>query len=206
MKVAAVILAAGRASRFGPTSKLLAPLAGRALISHVAQAACAARLDARVAVVAPDSPLPQVLAHYAGIATVVNDRAEDGLSSSLRTGIAALAGDVDGVVILHGDMPLVSAALLDALRRAFETSGGSAIVYPAARDGRQGNPVLWPRALFDELRALDGDRGGKALLAAYADRHRPVIVEGDHARAAFTDVDTIDDLERVTRVVSSSEP
>ena len=59
-------------------------------------------------------------------------------------------------MICLGDMPLISAPLINRLMEAFAPDRGSLIVVPVS-EGRRGNPVLWSRRFFSELMALDGD-------------------------------------------------
>ena len=70
-----------------------------------------------------------------------------GQSCSLRKGVAVLPRDVDGVVVLLADMPLISSTLIDELINVFETSPGAAAVVPTFA-GRRGNPALLGRRLF----------------------------------------------------------
>ena len=68
----------------------------------------------------------------------------DGLSTSLKRGLAALPADIDGVIVCLGDMPLVAGRDLDRLIAAFNPLEGRAIIVPT-RHGKRGNPVLWAR-------------------------------------------------------------
>jgi molybdenum cofactor cytidylyltransferase len=199
MKIAAIIVAAGRSSRFAVehnrgTNKLLADLDGRPIIAHVAGTIAAAALNDAVLVTAPNG---DEIARAAGdgVRHIINDRPAEGLSSSIQAGLASLAPSIDGALVVLADMPRVTGAMIGALRAAFIGSGGSKIVFPQAADGRQGNPVLWPRSLFADLNQLSGDVGGKAILVRYPTLHCPVAIED---ASALSDIDTPDDLARVT--------
>jgi molybdenum cofactor cytidylyltransferase len=191
MKIAAIVLAAGRSSRFEGGDKLLADFEGRPLIHHVMSAVAASPIDDIILVTAAFGGKIFAAAGKGRWRTVVNPDAEDGLSSSIQYGLSHLECDIDGALILLADMPRVSTAMIERLCAAFITSKGTAIVFPQAADGRQGNPVLWPRGLFAELMTLTGDIGGRAILARYQALHRPVAVD---TAAAFYDVDTVSDL------------
>ena len=117
----------------------------------------------------------------------------EGLSTSLRTGIAALPADIDGAVVLLADMPQVDAALIDRLIAAYDPEKGALIVVPMI-DGKRGNPVLWSRRFFPELMALEGDVGARHLIARYREAVVDVPVTGT---AALVDVDTPDALKAV---------
>jgi molybdenum cofactor cytidylyltransferase len=110
----------------------------------------------------------QVGAKGLDVAFVHNADFAAGLASSLATGVRAVPGDVGGVMVLLGDMPLVTARQMDRLIAAFNPLEGRRIVVPS-HDGRRGNPVLWGRDFFGELEALRGDQGGKPLLEAHAE-------------------------------------
>jgi molybdenum cofactor cytidylyltransferase len=110
---------------------------------------------------------------------------ESGMASSLRTGLAALPADTDAVVVVLGDMPFVSAAHIDRLIAAFDPLRGNIVV--PMKDGRRGNPIVWPRAFFKEMQQVQGDVGARELLQRHADRVDVVAFDDD---AIFADVDT----------------
>jgi molybdenum cofactor cytidylyltransferase len=126
--------------------------------------------------------------------TIVNSEADKGLASSLHAGISALPETTDGALVVLADMPGVSADLIARVIAAFAAESGGVIVYPADDAGRQGHPVLWPKHLFPELLALEGDTGGKSLLRKHKAISHTVPVSGAEA---FFDIDTQADLARL---------
>ena len=76
--------------------------------------------------------------------------------------------DLDGVLVCLGDMPKVSAAQINKLIAAFDPVEGRAICVPTS-SGKRGNPVLWGKRFFNEMRDVAGDVGAKHLLGDYAD-------------------------------------
>jgi molybdenum cofactor cytidylyltransferase len=195
LHIACVVLAAGRSTRMGATNKLTADLHGKAVVRHTVEAALASKAD-RVLVVTGHQA-EDVRAALAGlkVGLVHNPDFASGLASSLTTAIRALPEDADGAVVMLGDMPQISAQDIDRLLAAFAAAPSPSIVVPT-HEGRRGNPVIWPRALFAEMLQLDGDAGAKRLLTAHADRVREVEVD---AGAIFADVDTPDALEAIRR-------
>jgi molybdenum cofactor cytidylyltransferase len=191
MNIAAIVLAAGRSSRFEGGDKLLADFKGRPVIHHVMEAVAASTVDEVILVTAAFGGKIFAAAGKGRWRSVVNPDAEDGISSSIQYGLSHLESDIDGALILLADMPRVSTAMIEQLCEAFLARQGNAIVFPQTAHGQQGNPVLWPKPLFAELMALTGDIGGKAILARYEALHCPVLVAGD---AAVFDVDTKADL------------
>ena len=185
--VGAILLAAGRSTRMGGANKLLADLGGRPVVARSLDAIEAAGLPSLVVL---GNMAAEVRAALGGRARFVEapDFAE-GLSRSLRAGIAAAPDDWRGAIVALGDMPEVPPAVLTAIIAAFREPHD--IVVPTFR-GKRGNPVLWPRAQFARLTALSGDVGGKALLAEFADQ----IVEVEvGTEAILSDIDTPDALE-----------
>jgi molybdenum cofactor cytidylyltransferase len=169
--IAAVVLAAGRSDRFGDDNKLLADLAGRPMIAHVMEQV--ARSKARPVVVVTGRDADRVKARIVSQALDVNfvhnAIFDQGLSTSLHAGIAALDNAVDGALILLGDMPLITAEIIDALMAQFAPGKGKSIVVPV-HERQQGNPVLWGAEHFAGLLALKGDAGAKSLLEHHRDR------------------------------------
>jgi molybdenum cofactor cytidylyltransferase len=164
-KIAAIILAAGLSSRL-PEGKLLLPFGGKPLVRHAADAALASRASPVIAVTGHEAERVSSALASPKIQIVENRDYATGLSSSLKCGLRAVPAACEGVVILLGDMPYVTTALIDALVDAFDH--GREIVVPV-RQGRRGNPVLWGRRFFPELLALTGDQGAKHLMALHAD-------------------------------------
>ena len=117
----------------------------------------------------------------------------EGLGTSLKAGIAAVPADADGAVVCLGDMPQVSAALIDKLIAGFDPEKGALVVVPSIA-GRRGNPVLWSRRFFPDLMQIQGDIGARHLIGAYTEAVVEVPVEGE---AALIDVDTPESLSAV---------
>jgi molybdenum cofactor cytidylyltransferase len=188
--VAAVVLAAGRSTRMAPVNKLTAAYHGTALVRHAAEAACASRAAEVVVVVGHEADGVRDALAGLDVRFVDNPAYATGLASSVKAGIAAVGPDASGAVILLGDMPGVTSAVVDALIGAFEGAGGKKICQPRY-DGQPGNPVLWPRALFAEFADLSGDVGAKPLLA----RHKADILGVDVGTDAIhMDIDAPADL------------
>jgi len=189
-QIAAIVLAAGRSTRMGAANKLTADVGGKPMLRWAAEAALASR--ARPVLVVTGHREGDVRAALAGLDArlVANPDFAQGLSTSLRAGIAAVPADCDGALVLLGDMPRIEAPHLDRLIGAFAPG---AIVVPVHR-GRQGNPVLWPRALFPEIIQLEGDAGAKHLIGAHRDAVREVEMG---TTAILADVDTPEALQRL---------
>jgi molybdenum cofactor cytidylyltransferase len=192
LRVAAIVLAAGRSTRMAPDNKLLAGFDGVPMVRGVATTAVAS--GARPVVVVTGFQAGRVADALTGLdITIVHNRAYgDGLSASLRTGLGALPPDCDGALICLGDMPAIESGDLRVLMAAFAAGEGRAICVPV-RHGRRGNPVLWSAAFFGEMMALTGDTGAKGLIGRHEDCVTEVAMSSD---SIFEDVDAPSDLER----------
>ncbi len=182
--IAAVILAAGQSSRMGQ-HKLLLPVQGKPLLLHAVEHAIAAGFAEVLVVVGYHAEAVRALLSGYPVRLVENPNYAQGQSTSLRAGIAALPTQTTAAMILLGDQPLVSPAILQRLMRAWRDSGRP-IVAPYYA-GQRGNPVLFARALFPELLGVSGDQGGREVLQKHAADIEPVpIAEADAAQ----DLDT----------------
>jgi molybdenum cofactor cytidylyltransferase len=190
--VAAIVLAAGRARRFG-AQKLVAPFGNSTVIRCVVERVRSAAID-RVTVVVGEGA-DQIRAALSGldVAWAVNPNSSRGMSTSIAAGIAALSGEVDAAIVVLGDQPTVDHSVLTRLVETWHERG-SAIVAPRYR-GRRGNPVLFDRALFADLRSLEGDRGARDFIDANPAQLAVVDVEG----TAPLDVDTPADYDALLR-------
>jgi len=195
-KVAAIILAAGRSTRMGGPNKLLAELTGKPLVRIVTEQALASKAQGVIVVTGHQADEVRKSLHGLKVTFVHNPDFAGGLATSVKAGISAVPDDADGAVICLGDMPLISAHLIDRLIEAFAPDSGNLIAVPVS-DGRRGNPVLWSRRFFSELMTLDGDIGARHLIAKHNEAVAEVPVEGP---GAFLDIDTPQALEQAQRV------
>ncbi len=190
--IAGILLAAGSSRRFGAANKLLADIDGIALVRRAADALRASSVGDIVVVTGPEPE--RIAAALAGLNVrfAHNAAFADGIGGSIATGVAVLAPDTAGAVIVQGDMPALTTALIDRLIAAFIAAGGERVTFPVLADGSQRNPVVWPASAFVELSALSGDRGAKALLEARRGQSVTVTVADTDA---FTDIDTQAELQ-----------
>ena len=163
--IAAIILAAGQSSRMGQ-HKLLLPLLGKPLLLHAAASALAAGCDDVLVVVGYRAEAVRQLLSDQPVRVVENPDFAQGQSTSVRAGIAALTPQTEAALILLGDQPLVSPAILQRLMLAWRDTARP-IVAPYYA-GQRGNPVLFARALFPELLTVTGDQGGREVLQRHA--------------------------------------
>ncbi|MBO0752149.1 MAG: molybdopterin-binding/glycosyltransferase family 2 protein [Bradyrhizobiaceae bacterium] len=192
-RIAAVVLAAGRSTRMGGPNKLLAQINNRPLVRIAVEAALASQ--AHPVIVVTGHERDKVEAALAGLDVrfVRNPDFAEGLSTSVKTGIAAVPEDADGAIVCLGDMPQVNAALIDGLVGAFDPEKSALIVVPAT-NGKRGNPVVWSRRFFPELATLQGDTGARHLIASFPEAVVEVPLRG---AAALVDIDTPEALAAV---------
>lgn len=193
VKVAALLLAAGRGTRFGG-DKLRAPLRGRPLVGHVAATIDTAIRAQTIAgcltvTAAGDTALRQLVMEC-GFAGVENPDPAAGVSSSLSLGLKSLALDanVGAALIVLGDQPLLRLEVILALVDRWHETGISARPRYAEHPEQPGHPVLLDRSLWKLVDEARGDTGLKELLPAGA----MTIVE---VSGSNPDIDTRDDLD-----------
>jgi molybdenum cofactor cytidylyltransferase len=194
-RVAAIVLAAGRSTRMGGPNKLLAELGGKTLVRIVAEQALASKASDVIVVTGHQAAEVEKSLQGLKVKFARNPDFADGLAGSVKAGVSAVPDSVDGAVICLGDMPLISAHLIDRLIEAFAPDRGNLIAVPV-NEGRRGNPVLWSRRFFGELMTLDGDIGARHLIAKHNEAVAEVPVEG---HSAFLDIDTPQALEDAQR-------
>lgn len=168
--------------------KLLASLGDRTVIEWVVDAAIGAGLGQVVVVTGHraaeiESLLPEA------VISLRNESWKDGLASSLIAGLKALPAEVDGALILLGDMPRIRA---EQLRQIAAEWAPGRIVVPT-HGGRRGNPVLWSVNFFGEIAQLTGDRGARSLMERHPEAVVEVPVDSD---GVLLDIDAPPDLAR----------
>jgi molybdenum cofactor cytidylyltransferase len=165
--------------------KLLLPLGDQPIIVHTVRATLAASLAPVLVVVGHQADDVEAALAQTAAQIVRNPDHLSGLSSSIRAGVDALPSQVEGAIMLLADQPLVPATHLTQLARTAERSQAPIVASRLA--GGRITPVYFRRALFEELRQVMGDEGGRSVIARHA--HETVYVDlADEATAL--DIDT----------------
>lgn len=185
-RLAGIVLAAGTSTRFGADNKLLAEYGGQPMVRSVAEAALATDLDPVIIVTGHDAGSVQAALAGHDVVFAHNAEFETGQAGSLKTGIAAVPPSCAGAMILLGDMPDVTAEIINQLLDEF--AGEDCIIVPQHK-GVRGNPVILGTGIFAELERTTGDKGARSLLSG--DNVRKINVDSD---AVLRDFDTPDSL------------
>jgi len=188
-QIAAVILAAGGSTRFGQPKQML-DWNGQPLVCHVADVALAADFNPVIVVLGCQAEQIQPLLGARPVHIATNWRWQEGLSTSVQAGLAALPPDTQAALFLQSDQPLIPPNLLTGLVQRFHQSGALA-VFPSY-DGQRSSPALFSHKLFAELANVTGDVGGRAVLSRHP--HDTATLEVDDPDV-LADIDTPDDYE-----------
>ena len=193
----ALVLAAGSGRRFGG-GKLLAPwgASGAPLIEAALATAFAAPVRSVRLVWGADPRVPTAARQWAaerpdaGRLRLVEAQAHgQGLSASLKAGLADLPRDSRGVLVFLGDMPRIPVAVLAPLVDAI---AAGALAAAPGFEGRRGHPVALARPLFERLARLEGDQGAGPLLK---DLGAAVVQISAPDDGVLFDVDRPEDLD-----------
>ena len=212
-RVAAVVLAAGLSRRMGGANKLLVDIegashakrdsearsgvgnhepsvsegrSGLSIIARVVDALLASNVEKVLVVVGHEAARVKEALVERAVTFVANPDYEEGLGASLRVGISAVDSDMDGALVVLGDMPWIRSELINKLISRFDPQSGKTIVVPV-HEQKRGHPVLWSADYFEEMRKLRGDVGARALLEKYSSAVLPIAVDDD---AVNRDIDT----------------
>ena len=192
--VSAVILAAGRATRFGG-EKLTIDYRGRPLLAHVlgtvAQAVREGTLSAGLVVLRPQSQAILNLVREAGLTPVANPDADLGLSTSLRAGLASAAtSGAAAVLVIPGDQPHLKLEVMARLIQAWRAGQGP-VIRPRYNEegGAPNHPVLLDSSVWCLAFGLTGDNGFASVLHSQPDLITTIEVPGRNP-----DMDTPQDL------------
>lgn len=195
MKLAAIVLAAGKSSRMG-SNKLLLEVGGKRVLNHILS-----KLSHIPTIVVlghkPDDLKDLVESH--GATTVHNPNYEKGMTTSFQTGLGVLPNDVDAVFMVLSDTFGFKAELLERMVKKLTENEDILIVSPVY-DSRRGHPVLFRSKILDEFRQLGNDETLRNIVNRHGSKH--LYVESDIW--ATIDLDTPEDHERVKELWAAS--
>ena len=193
MRIAAVVLAAGRGRRAGGPKAML-PIAGVTFVEHVAGLLLRPGVAGAIVVLGHDADHIRATIRLPGNATlVVNDAYDTGMLGSILAGLAVAEGEGADAVLVHPvDHPLVAVETVDRVVGALHD--GATIAVPS-HGGRRGHPGGFARAAWPALRAASPAVGAREVLAAHPDW----IVHVDGDPGCVAGVDTMADHDRLIR-------
>jgi molybdenum cofactor cytidylyltransferase len=182
-KTACIVLAAGSSVRFG-SPKQLAEFQGKSLIQIAIDVANASKADYVFLVLGNSSS--EILGNLQlGRAQLVfNKNFQQGISTSIKSGVANLPDDSEGVIVMVADQPYLTPHYLDLLIERFLQSPGKIVALSSNGEAR--NPVIIPHSMFGALQELEGDEGARALVK---NNSKTILLEVSDPKV-FVDVDT----------------
>ncbi len=184
MKIGCVIMAAGNGSRFGE-NKLAVEFQGKSLIQRTLESIPQAQF-AQVVVVTQHDNVAK-LADQFDFAVIENQRPEWGISHTIALGTEYLE-NCDGILYLVSDQPMLEE---DTITRVVEKwCRHPKSIVGASHNGRRGNPCIFPKNFFTELKSLEGDCGGNVIIQANMDKLKLVEVSPQQ----LVDIDTPEQL------------
>jgi molybdenum cofactor cytidylyltransferase len=191
-KAGGVVLAAGPSSRMG-TNKLLLGLDGETVVRGAVRRAIVAGLDPVIVVLGHEAERIERELEGVGPAcrTVINADYAGGINSSLKTGILNLPATVDAAVVMLADMPFVTADMIASLVERYHARGRPPLVI-SDYGGVNAPPMLYDRALFPELQAMEGEGCGKVVVR----RHRSEAEVLHWPVGKLADLDVPSDYEK----------
>ena len=172
LKVSAIVLAAGESKRMAGRNKLLLPLEEKTIVECAVDAILEARVDDVIVVLGHEAAAIQKVLQKRALRFTFNLNFRGGMASSIQAGVAALAPSAQTVMIALADQPLITTAEINFLIAEFARATEKSIGVPTF-NGQRGNPVLFDLRYREELLALQGEVGGKSILA----RHPEAILE-----------------------------
>jgi molybdenum cofactor cytidylyltransferase len=188
--VAGILLAAGTSSRMG-SNKLLFELEGESILRRAVRRALAGGL----------SPLLVVLGHESKKAAreleglpcqwALNPLYEQGINSSLKSGIMAVMPKARAAMVLLADMPFVTPEMIAAMIERYRTTEAPLVI--SDYDGVNAPPMLYDRSLFNELLMMTGEGCGRQVVK----RHRDEAEVLPWPVSALSDLDVPEDYARV---------
>ena len=189
MRIGCVVMAAGNAQRFG-SNKLLTVVNGKPMIQRAFDAIPSSLFDT-VTVVTQYEEIA-ALAATRGYNAVINRHPDWGISHTIQLGLESM-GNMDAVMFLVSDQPLLQRESVENLL-AFYLQQPEKIA-ALAHDGVRGNPCIFPARFFEELLALEGDCGGRAVRR----NHEEDVITLEVAKEELWDVDTQESLKQIKK-------
>ena len=190
--ISGLILGAGASQRLGPPKQLL-PFRGTTLLGWVVkQAERATGLDELIVVLGRAADEIRDHVDFGAVRVVENPVFTEGCASSYKAGLATLNPKSQAMMIILGDQPGILPEVIDTLAEDWRRT--EALIALCSYNGRKGHPMIFSKAMFDQLEGLHGDKAAWKLVDANADR----VQEVQFNLPFPDDINTAADFERIT--------
>ena len=191
MKLGCVVMAAGTSSRFG-SNKLAQMIGGKPAFQRSLEAIPAELFNSTV-VVTNSSLFSETVKEF-NFTEIQNHFPEKGISHTISLALSTLL-NCDGVLFCVADQPFLQRSSVENLIQLWLTAPEK--IAALACGGARGNPCLFPARYFPELLALQGDRGGSAVIQKHEDQL--LLLETDPIE--LQDIDTPRQLEELIKTI-----
>ncbi|ARM75096.1 nucleotidyltransferase family protein [Acidianus manzaensis] len=191
MKIGAIVLAAGEGKRF-KGNKLLATLKGKSIITYALES-----INNLDRVVIAGRYAKELIDHLKNEIIIYNPSWNKGVSSSIKLGIRFFQ-DYDGVLVVLGDMPLVTKNDIEKILSRFDNNCEAVI---PTYNNLWGNPVLLSNKLFPKLLTLEGDQGAKQILKIEEEKSSSNIYTVECSIGVTLDIDTKEDINKIEKIM-----
>jgi molybdenum cofactor cytidylyltransferase len=200
MRIAAIVLAAGKSERM-EQNKLLMRLNGNTLIGNILDAIAAANVDETVVVLGhePQQVIDAIKPRLGEVKTVINEDYELGMTSSFQKGMRLVMGSVDVAFLFLGDMPILDRSFLSVMIHRMEVNLDRALIVSPVYKKKKGHPLLFHRQLFREILCLKKTQTIRDIVRRHADR----LLTIEAPEWTVMDIDTPEDFARVRSLIKT---
>ena len=186
--ISAILLAAGKSKRMNGENKLTKKIQGIPLIKHSVKNILSSSIDELIVVLGYQKEIVEKLIDKnEKIKIVFNKNFENGMASSIKTGLNHFSEKTEAFFICLGDMPMVNQKIYDQLIKSINKKE---IIVPTYK-GQQGNPVLFSKSMKDKINTIQGDVGANKILELNKDKIFNLIIDND---CIIKDFDTRDNF------------
>ena len=165
--ISAILLAAGQSKRMNGENKLTKKIQDIPLIKHSVKNILSSSIDELIVVLGYQKEIVEkLIGKNEKMKIVFNKNFENGMASSIKTGLNHFSEETEAFFICLGDMPLVNHNIYNQL---IKSKGNKKIIVPTYK-GQQGNPVLFDKSMKDNIMNILGDTGAKKILELNKDK------------------------------------
>ncbi|WP_299711686.1 nucleotidyltransferase family protein [uncultured Tenacibaculum sp.] len=189
MKIAMLVLAAGKASRMGSVKQLL-PYKNSSILGTVLESSIKVfnSEDIYVVLGANAQKIKENLRNYT-VNYIINEDFASGLSSSIYSGVTKLS-NYDAILIALGDQPKIDVTYINEMVTLHQEN--KEFIVASRYDGFNGVPAVFPKTFYPKLLNLTGDKGAKQLLNSELNFIKTVASSGK-----LLDIDTPEDYQKL---------